>query len=200
MPRGYAHSDYDDWFSATLLAITKSPFTIFNGAVAPSLTPLTTFPTVDFKLGFLATSTGTVTVTGSLDGVARVETLTLAATQDRRGTYTFDTIATIACTCATGTIVVSCYDTIGRKLENDTGREIACAWYDHGSPYWNAAGVFTAPTAEAYLLDRTLVIGDQIRFDTANIHDPTNGRLYIIQNIQIAIDEDGLIPINVLKF
>lgn len=89
---------------------------------------------------------------------------------------------------------------MGRKIEKDTGREIACSWYDHGSPYWNAAGVFTAPTAEAYLMDSTLVIGDQIKFDKANIHDPTNGRLYVIQNIQIAIDEDGIIPINVLKF
>jgi hypothetical protein len=96
--------------------------------------------------------------------------------------------------------MVSCFDSMGRKLENDTGRIVNCAWYDHGSPYWNAAGVFTAPTAEAYLLESDFVIGGQVRFDKSNIHDPTNGTLYIIQNIQIAIDEDGFIPINVLKF
>jgi hypothetical protein len=54
----YNLTDYTDLFSVQLLAISKSPFTIFDGPVAASLTPLTTLPTVEFKLGFIATSNG----------------------------------------------------------------------------------------------------------------------------------------------
>ena len=197
--KGYDLSDYSDWFSCSASYSSKSPFTIYSDNVITSLSPLGGLPTQIFKLGFLSEHAGTITTVGELAGVTKTERLDLVANVVHKGTYTFDSITSISWSGASGTIVAYCYDSNGSPMEKDSWHTFDVAFQDGGSGYWNKAGVFTIPSATMYTV-QDLPIGTQVKFDKTNIHDPTNGFLYILKNSQYAFDEDGLVPIITLQF
>jgi hypothetical protein len=199
MRAGYSTSDYSIWFSATAKYITKSPFTLYDDIVASSLTPLSEVPTQTFRLGFLATFSGSVTTIGSLAGVSKTETLTLIANKNRVGTYSFDSITSISCTCRSGTITVSCYNTTGELLENNTYTEFNLMFEDSGDGYWNQAGIFQKPSATAYTLE-DIPVGTEVIYDKFHPTNPANGIMYILKDVSPTVDEDANTAIRVLKF
>lgn len=199
MGKGYDLSDYSDWFSCTASYSSKSPFTIYSDNVTTSLSPLGAVPTQIFKLGFLSEHAGTITTIGKLSGITKTEVLILVANTIKKGTYSFDEITSVSWSGTSGTIVAYCYDSTGSLLEKDTWHSFDCMWVDNGSGYWNQSGVFTIPSAECYTVQE-LSIGTQVKFDKSNIHDPTNGSIFIVKFNQVAVDEDGNIPIRTIKF
>lgn len=166
-----------NWLVHRAYKVAFSDWTLFSGAVANPLTPLSDEPTQDFKLKYLATANGTVFITGSLDGVARTEgPLTLTANTPRVGSTTFDTISSIACTCASGTIAVTCINSSGATIKHETLTTINVKWEDY-TKVWQDS---TVTDARVFVMDASLKSGDTIRFDRTAKTDPTNGQDYPI--------------------
>lgn len=164
-----------------------------------NISPLSNVPSEDFRLSLLSSTSGTVTITGSLNGISKIKTESLTSNVLYNSTYSFDTITSILSTCSSGTIKISCLNATGQPIFTETNTELAVMWVDNGSGYWNQAGVFTVPSAEAYCID-DITIGTKIRYDKFNTRNPINGTIYIVKYVSVGVDEDGNIPIRVLKF
>jgi hypothetical protein len=178
----------ENWLVDRAFKVTSSDWTLFSGVPTNPLSPLSDEPTEDFKLKYLATANGTVLVSGSLDGVAKVEgPLTLAAGILRVGSTTFDTISSIACTCATGTITVTCINGSGKTIQHETLELLSIKWEDYTKRWQDS----TQTDARVLVMDNTLKDGDTIRFNRNAPTIPTGGEDYIIMQYRSRKDKDG---------
>lgn len=152
----------DDYLNQVAQKKVTTPWTLYNGDVANPLTPLSAVPTQDFRIRILATSSGTCVATGSLDGVSKVETLSVVGGTAKTGTYTFDTMTSISCTCPTGTITVTCLDTLGTAINHITYEDFDCRWEDVQTTYMNSSGAWSQSNAKV-MAKAAYVANDSIR-------------------------------------
>jgi hypothetical protein len=167
------------------LKVTYADWTLFSGAVANPLTPITAAPAGTYKLNYKATNSGTVVVTGTLAGVAQVETVTLTANVLRVGSKSFDgTPSSITCTCPTGTIVITCLTTNGATIQHETTAPIDIKWSDY-TKVWQDESVTSAMVE---VIDSSIVEGATIKFDRTNYISPTNGKPYTVAQYRARLD------------
>jgi len=167
------------------LKVTYADWMLISSVVANPLTPITTAPTGTYKLNYKATSSGTVVVTGTLAGVAQVETVTLTANVLRVGSKSFDTTpSSITCTCPTGTITITCLTTNGATIRHETTAPIDIKWRDYTKVWQDES----TTDASVEIIDSSILEGDVIRFDRANYLDPTNGKDYTVAQYRARLD------------
>lgn len=173
---------YAEWYSANFLKITYLDWTLYSGDVANPLTPLTAAPTTEeFKLSYLASSSGQVTVTGSRAGAVVVETVDLVAGVLKRGNKTFDsTPSSITCTCPTGTITITCIDLAAKVIKKESTETVPCKFEDY-TKVWNEQ---TTTDARLFCQDATIKGGDKIRFDRTDREVPTNGQDFEVMMVR----------------
>jgi hypothetical protein len=167
------------------LKVSYADWTLFSGVVANPLVPITAAPTGTYKLNYKATSSGTVVVTGTLAGVAQVETVTLTANVLKVGSKSFDaTPSSITCTCPTGTIAITCINGSGATIKHETTASINVKWEDY-SKIWADSSV---TNARVEVIDSSILEGDVIRFDRTNYLSPTNGKDCTVAQFRARLD------------
>jgi hypothetical protein len=152
----------DDYLNQVGQKKLTTPWTLYSGDVANPLTPLSAVPTQDFRIRILATSSGTCVITGSLDGTPKTETLSVVGGTSKNGTYTFDSLSSISCTCPTGTITVTCIDTNAATINQITYADFDCRWEDVQTTYMNSSGAWAQSNAKV-MAKALYVANDVIR-------------------------------------
>ncbi|MCK9571283.1 hypothetical protein M0R72_20205 [Candidatus Pacearchaeota archaeon] len=144
---------------STAYRVTKTNWTLFNGASAATLILTGTKPTVLFRLKITLSGTdcaGTVTVN------SEVITFTQSATKTTTTNLTaLPTITTANLSC---TVKVECIDMGGAPIVSETKTAFLCRWMDTTRSYIDSTGTWTQSLAEVLTADTLCVVGSEIEY------------------------------------
>ena len=200
MVGGYDSTDYSDWFSANFYLITKTLWTLHDAVpTSNTLTPIDVAPTGTFRcIVTIAAVAGHTTVAGHV--YINAEDLNFLVAGSKISTTNLTSLPTI--TKSSGLdckVTITCIDSGGAPIYKTSNTTIACMWEDAGKGYWNSSAIWTLPLATIYTASALPQVNSSIKYDKANPTDPSNGQTYIIKYIESTVDEDGNVPVRILK-
>jgi hypothetical protein len=159
--------------------VIRTPWSIFDDPAAAALTPLGALPGQDVRIQATvsggAHNTGSLTVSGALDGVAvDPETLDFDGSRDiLQGTYLFNPITGITTTGLADenpkpNILIECLDSGGAPIMAEALTPITVSLEPHTSRYQVSEGVFGVTDYRAFT-KAPLEVGDVIRYGGMNL-------------------------------
>lgn len=152
-----------------------SNYELYDGIALTTLTPLEDEPTDTFKIKATVSggtsNTGSITITGSLSGTSKTETLTFSNSGSKSGSNTYDTISSITTSGFTNeatvpNIKIECLNSSGQKILLETLTALKVRWESTTKAFLNSSGVYTQCAAFAMVVYSDINLGDTIRYQS----------------------------------
>jgi hypothetical protein len=189
----------EDKLPHTAYMVNKSQFSIYSGKAANTLSGLHT-PTVDFravvKVSGGKNNTGSVTITGTLDGKSNSEILDFSEADTKDSTILIDTITSITTSGMANEdpkpdLSILAVDFQGTPIMSETAEEISVRFEQKVTSYESSPGVWSMSQARAFTDPNiSFVVGDKLRY---------NSQDYFIKNIITRSDLDGIAEFKLLQ-
>jgi len=178
--------------------VSKSAFSIFAGKAAATLTPLNT-PAQDFRPSVSvsggSTNTGTVTISGTLDGAAKSEVLTFTGSGSKDCTILLDTLSSITTSgladeVTKPDILITAMDFQSTPILSESQTAIQVRFENKITSYESSPGVWSKSEARAFTIDN-IGLGAIIQYNSID---------YQVKNVLIRSGLDGVEVFRLLQF
>jgi hypothetical protein len=132
---------------------------------------------IDFRLKVRlegGTGSGTVTITGELDGSPVSETITFTSSpRTKYSSNTYDTLTSITTSGLADedpapNITVTAVDELLHEITTTSWQNFACRWEEKGVSYWNSLGQLTLSDGKV-ITEEAIEAGDTIRINTGDV-------------------------------
>lgn len=163
----------------------------YDGPAASSLELEEITVSIDFGVKVALSGgerTGTVTITGQLDGSPVSETITFSGASKKYSSNTYDALTSITTSGLADedpapNITIAAVDALLHDVMTTTWEDFDCRWEEKAVPYWNSLGLLVLSDAKV-ICEETIEAG-------ATIRKSANNQAHEVKSMKPAVELEG---------